>query len=69
MNSRRHFVKKSLTIPALAVMGASAVVQPAGQGRMSLIKTSCNLYSFNRQLRSGEMTLEEVFQFCSDLGV
>ncbi len=32
------------------------------------IKLSCNLYSFNDPLRKGEMTLEEVFKFCSDIG-
>ncbi len=34
----------------------------------SKLKLSCNLYSFNEPLRKGEMTLEEVFRFCSDIG-
>ena len=31
-------------------------------------KLSCNLYSFNRPLRNGQMTLDEVFELCADLG-
>jgi sugar phosphate isomerase/epimerase len=32
------------------------------------VKLSCNLYSFNAPLVSGEMSLDEVLQLCSDLG-
>ena len=32
------------------------------------LKLSCNLYSFNAPLRSGEMSLEEVIDFCAELG-
>lgn len=32
------------------------------------LKTSCNLYSFNGPLTRGEMTLEEVLEFCASLG-
>ena len=32
------------------------------------IKLSCNLYSFNAPLRSGETTLEEVVDYCAELG-
>jgi sugar phosphate isomerase/epimerase len=34
----------------------------------SRIKLSCNLYSFNAPLTSGEMTLEQVIEFCAGLG-
>lgn len=37
-------------------------------GLPPLIKTSCNVYSFNEPLRSGAMTLEEVFEYCADVG-
>jgi sugar phosphate isomerase/epimerase len=32
------------------------------------IRTSCNLYSFNGPLTRGEMTLDEVVEFCASLG-
>jgi sugar phosphate isomerase/epimerase len=36
--------------------------------RSSKIKLSCNLYSFNAPLRSGELTLEQAIDFCAELG-
>jgi sugar phosphate isomerase/epimerase len=36
--------------------------------RQPKVKLSCNLYSFNAPLRSGEMTLEQAIDFCADLG-
>ena len=44
---------------------AGASVVP---GFPSRIKTSCNLYSFNGPLTKGEMTLEQVLEFCADIG-
>jgi sugar phosphate isomerase/epimerase len=32
------------------------------------IKISCNLYSFNTPLTSGEVTLEQAIDYCADLG-
>lgn len=32
------------------------------------IRTSCNLYSFNAPLTRGEMTLEQVLEFCAEVG-
>ena len=60
---RRAFLKRSSVLP---VLGAAPFLAPAAEP--SLLKLSCNLYSFNQLLRSGEMTLEEVLAFCSDLG-
>jgi sugar phosphate isomerase/epimerase len=53
--------------PALAPTpgGADGPTAPARQAK---IKLSCNLYSFNAPLRSGEMTLEQVIDFCAELG-
>jgi sugar phosphate isomerase/epimerase len=36
--------------------------------RGARIKTSCNLYSFNGPLTRGEMSLDEVIEFCAGLG-
>jgi sugar phosphate isomerase/epimerase len=48
-----------------AAQTATGVVKPGAPAR---IKTSCNLYSFNGPLTRGEMTLDEVIEFCADLG-
>jgi sugar phosphate isomerase/epimerase len=39
-----------------------------GTPRTAKIKLSCNLYSFNAPLRSGEMSLEQAIDFCAELG-
>jgi sugar phosphate isomerase/epimerase len=36
--------------------------------RAAKLKLSCNLYSFNAPLRSGEMSLEQAIDFCAELG-
>jgi sugar phosphate isomerase/epimerase len=50
--------------PGPAPAGA-AVDAPVRSARLKL---SCNLYSFNAPLRSGAMSLEQVIDFCADLG-
>ncbi len=37
-------------------------------GLPARIKTSCNLYSFNGPLTKGEMTLEQVIEYCAEIG-
>lgn len=68
---RRNFLKV-LSLGGMAVGHIASTIAEASPvlpgGSTSLIKLSCNLYSFNSPLRKGEMTLEEVLQFCSDLG-
>jgi sugar phosphate isomerase/epimerase len=68
--NRRDFLKMAAALPLLPALGglageAQTGPQKPGTGK---IKLSCNLYSFNAPLRSGEMTLEEVIQFCAGLG-
>jgi sugar phosphate isomerase/epimerase len=71
INHRRKFLKSAfwggmaqslVPDPALA---ANGYIQ---RSTYTPLKLSCNLYSFNGPLRNGEMTLEEVFQFCSEVG-
>ncbi|HSD65903.1 MAG TPA: sugar phosphate isomerase/epimerase family protein [Vicinamibacteria bacterium] len=50
--------------PAPGMPPAAAVAPP----RTARIKLSCNLYSFNAPLRSGEMTLEQAIDACAELG-
>ena len=72
--TRRQAVAALAALPAATLMPAattaaaqtaSGVVKPGAPAR---IKTSCNLYSFNGPLTRGEMTLDEVIEFCADLG-
>ncbi len=71
--NRRNFLARSLYLPAafsagtLSLQGASRP-KPSIKPRTPNLKLSCNLYSFNRPLTDGTMTLEEVFNFCADLG-
>jgi sugar phosphate isomerase/epimerase len=70
MLTRRQAIAALAALPATAISPAAAqtptgVVKPGAPAR---IKTSCNLYSFNGPLTRGEMTLDQVIEFCADLG-
>ena len=71
MQTRRDFLASTAvaavgTAGSLATgRGAAASVVPGLPGR---IKTSCNLYSFNGPLTRGEMTLEQVIEYCASIG-
>ncbi|WP_460971849.1 sugar phosphate isomerase/epimerase family protein [Spirosoma migulaei] len=69
---RRTFLKTAVaSLPLLATAGTMplAVGQVGSSTAKSrLLKLSCNLYSFNEPLMSGQMSLNEVLKFCSDLG-
>jgi len=67
---RRHFLQTSLPLTAGLAGVGSAKATSAGIRAPSTykLKLSCNLYSFNAPLRSGEMSLEDVISFCADLG-
>ena len=69
--NRRIFLKNTLQCGAALSMAPKMGEQPQAfpKGNASAhLKLSCNLYSFNDPLRKGEMSLEEVFKFCSDIG-
>ncbi|RYC71742.1 sugar phosphate isomerase/epimerase family protein [Spirosoma sordidisoli] len=68
--SRRLFVKAvAAAMPMMTAGGIEsagrAVAAPQAGGPLRL---SCNLYSFNEPLMSGQMTLQEVLAFCSAVG-
>ncbi len=65
--NRRAFLGSMGLLP-LALARAGPVDASTRSGRPAKIKLSCNLYSFNAPLRSGEMTLEQVIDFCAGLG-
>jgi len=62
--ARRAFLTSLAASPLVPVPARQALASP----RSAKIKVSCNLYSFDSSLRSGEMTLEQVVDFCAELG-
>jgi sugar phosphate isomerase/epimerase len=63
---RRSFLGAALAGPLVAPM-TQPPPAPAAP-RATRIKISCNLYSFNAPLTSGEMSLEQVIDYCAALG-
>jgi len=74
ITNRRDFLKGALSFPLFFTTGLSGIVAKpqvfsnTDAKRKAKIKLSCNLYSFNAPLRSGELSLEEVIDFCAELG-
>jgi sugar phosphate isomerase/epimerase len=66
--TRRVFLASLASLAAPLVPSGTASRRAAASVRQPKIKLSCNLYSFNGPLRSGEMTLEQAIDFCADLG-
>ncbi|MRS64411.1 sugar phosphate isomerase/epimerase family protein [Larkinella terrae] len=69
-SGRRDFLKTALasgpllaTVPLIGQSGS-----PTERAEMKNVRLSCNLYSFNEPLTKGQMTLEQVLEFCADLG-
>lgn len=68
--SRRSWLKSAASLPAAAALTAARRAGGASvvPGYPARIKTSCNLYSFNAPLTQGRMTLEEVIEYCAEVG-
>ena len=64
--ARRAFLSALAAAPLAPAVPATGVA--AAPARAAKIKLSCNLYSFNAPLRSGEMTLEQAIDTCAELG-
>ncbi len=62
---RRALLQAAALLPAPPFARAAAALPAPRRAR---IKLSCNLYSFNAPLRSGEMSLEQAVDFCAELG-
>ncbi len=72
---RRAFLSVLAAATALSELPAGAALdprltaeEPPRTARSPKIKLSCNLYSFDAPLRGGAMTLEQVVDFCAELG-
>ena len=64
--NRRRLLGAFAALPLAALPGEAAPGE--GKARRAKLKLSCNLYSFNAPLRSGELSLEQVIDFCAELG-
>ncbi|MBC8153310.1 MAG: sugar phosphate isomerase/epimerase [Bacteroidetes bacterium] len=65
---RRAFLKTTAVGIPLAVAAGPLLTEKTAPGASEHLKLSCNLYSFNEPLMSGQMTLDQVLEFCSELG-
>ena len=68
--ARRSFLGGVVALPIGAAVPLAGGEGPSARPgpRTPRIKLSCNLYSLNEPLRSGEMTLEGALDFCAELG-
>jgi sugar phosphate isomerase/epimerase len=70
--NRRTFCKSALCVASISSIPASrgTVVAQSPIKRIGgpKLKLSCNLYSFNEVLTRGQMTLDEVLEFCARTG-
>lgn len=65
---RRNFLKHSLAVTAFAAASRNAAFATGEVERRSgtRLKLGLNAYSFNRPLMSGEMTMNDVIDFCAE---
>lgn len=63
--TRRRFLGTAAALALTPSLPAPAAVVPRLPARL---KTSCNLYSFNGPLTRGEMSLEQVIEYCAEIG-
>lgn len=71
--NRRQFLKGTLGAAAVSSAGLILPDSAFAQGKVcrnegTKIKLSLNAYSFNRPLRAGKMSLEDVIDYCANLG-
>ena len=67
-DSRRTFLKTAIVGLPLAGAMRPTSLAAAETKKQNTIRLSCNLYSFNELLASGQMTLDQVLTFCAGLG-
>ncbi len=66
-NRRTFFKTAAASLPLIAGVGP-VLGRTAEPGKSDHLRLSCNLYSFNEPLVSGQMTLEDVIERCSEIG-
>ena len=65
---RRKFIQSSIALSALPLVGFSGQSQCQNNSITNRFKLSLNAYSFNAPLRSGQVTLGDVIDFCAAQG-
>jgi sugar phosphate isomerase/epimerase len=65
-NIRRDFLKTCLMAPLFPSFNSTTIPSIIGQGKH--LKLSLNAYSFNDMLKSKAMSIEELIDFCSQIG-
>ncbi|MCK4752196.1 MAG: TIM barrel protein [Planctomycetes bacterium] len=70
--NRRQFLKGTLTVAAVSSAGLILSDSASAEGEVARndgtkVKLSLNAYSFNRELRTGKMSLEDVIDYCAHL--
>jgi sugar phosphate isomerase/epimerase len=66
---RRKFLTSVMGIPAAGMlMSANAKDEYKDEIKAKGLKTSLNAYSFNKSLRDGSMSIDELIEFCSATG-
>jgi sugar phosphate isomerase/epimerase len=68
LRERRSFLSCVAATTVLGVGPAKAAAALAARASRGRPRLSCNLYSFDRPLRSGTMTLAQVIEACAELG-
>lgn len=68
MASRRSFIKRSLVFAFTPALGKGMIPALMSEKPAYHLKTSCNLYSFNQLLSSGNITLKEAILLCAEYG-
>ncbi len=61
--------RRSFLFQSAAILAAASVARATGKvarRRGTRLKLGLNAYSFNRELMSGEMTMDEVIDFCAE---
>ena len=65
---RRKFLTSMVGIPAAGIMMSAASKKENRKIKAKGLKTSLNAYSFNKPLRDGTMSIDELIEFCADTG-
>ena len=68
MHSRRHFLVSAAAAAGLCTLESAEAQRRIDRFGGSQIKVSLNAYSFNRPLRNGTMTLDELLEYSAEVG-
>lgn len=67
-HNRRRFISRLAAAPLVAGLAPQSFPNTVSCDQVGNLKTSLNAYSFNKQLSEGNMSLDELLEFCSGVG-